>query len=178
MFKICGFYSSSLELCFRWSFKLTWHFVVIRMTVWIKTTFSSYITVLKLHVNILFFLPRKFQIEIYLQISWLWCGFICTEVTKSQGIIKSMISSLPREVFVFFDIIFDPNLNKNCSSQRMWYLLTFRLWITYVSIMVFWGAYFQENYHQLPFKIRCLDELFASQDWIMNKVELFFQWFE
>lgn len=147
MFKICGFYSSSLELCFRWSFKLTWHFVVIRMTLWIKITFSCYITVLTLHVNI-------------------------------QGIIKSMISSLPREVFVSFDIIFDPNLNKNCSSQRMWYLLTFRLWITYVSIMVFWGAYFQENYHQLPFKIRCLDELFASQDWIMNKVELFFQWFE
>lgn len=110
MFKICGFYSSSLELCFRWSFKLTWHFVVIRMTLWIKITFSCYITVLTLHVNI-------------------------------QGIIKSMISSLPREVFVSFDIIFDPNLNKYSSSQRMWYLLTFRLWITYVSIMVFLGVF-------------------------------------
>ena len=33
------------------------------------------------------------------------------------------------------------------------------------------GDYFQEHFHQLPYKIRCLDKHF-----LLNNVELFFMW--
>ena len=43
-------------------------------------------------------------------------------------------------------------------------ILTLRSGITYVGVRFpLSAAYFQDNYHQLPFKISCLEKLFVSQ---------------
>ena len=65
------------------------------------------------------------------------------------------------------------HFEQNQLYEGKWYLLTLRSEITYVGVRFSSSTYFQDNYHQLPYKIRCLNKLFVSQHFILNKLSSF-----
>ena len=83
-----------------------------------------------------------------------------------------MTSQKPREDFTNFDVIRDYTLNK-VNFMDKWHLLTLRSGITYVGVKFSFSTYFQDNYYQLPHKIRLLDKFFVSQHYILNKLNSF-----
>lgn len=81
------------------------------------------------------------------------------------------------EVWVIFDTWKYLNIN---SIYYCHFCVLYENLLTTVGNVSRWelllGTYIQDNFHQLPYKIRCLHKHFPSQYCTLNNVELFFLW--